>query len=364
MRRPRLPAEWEVQSGVMLTWPHAQGDWAPLLTRVEPVFVRIASEISRREGVLIVCHDEPLRRHVLRQLRKAAARMDRIDCRIAPNNDSWARDHGPITVLDDDGTACLLDFTFNGWGGKYPAALDNAITDDLIRQGVFGDTPSQSIDWVLEGGSIDSDGQGRILTTAACLLSAGRNPQRDKTSIEQTLHKYLGVERVLWLTHGALAGDDTDSHIDTLARFCDPLTIAYVSCDDPDDDHYAGLQAMQAELHTLTGPGGQPYRLLPLPLPSPRFNTNGKRLPATYANFLIINGAVLVPTYDDPQDAIALEQLQTGFPHHAIIAIDARPLIEQFGSLHCVTMQLPAGILAANDLRHLSPAAPPVTAPP
>ncbi len=349
MRRPRLPAEWEAQSGIMLTWPHEQGDWAPLLARVEPVFTRIASEISHREGVLIVCHDEPLRRHVLRQLRETDTRMDRIDCRIAPSNDSWARDHGPVTVHDDNGTAYLLDFTFNGWGGKYPAELDNAITANLARQGVFGDTPCRPIDWVLEGGSIDSDGLGRLLTTEACLLSPGRNPQRDKTGIEQTLHQYLGVERVLWLAHGALAGDDTDSHIDTLARFCDPLTITYVSCDDPGDKHYTGLRAMQAELHALTGPGGQPYRLLPLPLPAPRFNTDGERLPATYANFLIINGAVLVPTYDDPQDAIALKQLQTGFPQHAIIAIDARPLIEQFGSLHCVTMQLPAGILTDGD---------------
>ncbi len=342
----RLPAEWEAQSGVMLTWPHEQSDWAPLLARVEPVFVRIAREISHREGVLIVCHDEPLQRHVLRQLRKTDAQMDRIDCRIAPNNDTWARDHGPLTVLDDEGSAYLLDFTFNGWGGKYPAELDNAITGNLARQGVFGDTPCRPIDWVLEGGSIDSDGRGCLLTTEACLLSPGRNPQRDKAGIEQALHQYLGVEHVLWLAHGALAGDDTDSHIDTLARFCGPLTIAYTRCDDPNDNHYTELQAMQAELYALTSPDGQPYRLLPLPLPAPQFNTKGERLPATYTNFLIINGAVLVPTYDDPQDAIALKRLQTGFPQRDIIAIDARPLIEQFGSLHCVTLQLPKGVFA------------------
>jgi len=306
MSAPRLPAEWEPQSGIMLTWPHE--------TRVEPVFVHITCEISQREEVLIVCRDEALRQHVL-------------------HDDSWARDHGPITVLDENSTAQLLDFIFNGWGGKYPAERDNAITGSLIRQGIFGATPCRHIDFVLEGGSIDSDGQGRLLTTEACLLSRGRNPQLDKAGIEQALRKYLGTEHVLWLKHGALAGDDTDSHIDTLARFCDPHTITYAS----------------AELRALRDPDGQPYRLLPLPQPAAQFNAKGEHLPATYANFLIINGAVLVPTYDDPQDAVALERLQTGFPDHAIIAINARPLIEQFGSLHCVTMQLPAGVLAGSD---------------
>ncbi len=342
---PRLPAEWEAQSGVMLTWPHDRGDWAPLLARVEPVFARIAREISRREGVLIVCRDETLRRRVLQQLREAGARLDRIDTRIAPSNDSWARDHGPITVLDDHDAPRLLDFTFNGWGGKYPADLDDAISANLARQGAFGGTPREHIDLVLEGGSIDSDGHGRLLTTEACLLSPQRNPQLGKAAIEQALRKHLGAHDILWLKHGALAGDDTDSHIDTLARFCDPHTIAHVSCDDPADEHYAELQAMQAELQALRDANGQPYRLLPLPLPAARFNADGKRLPATYANFLIINGAVLMPAYSDPQDSVARQRLQTGFPDRAIIAIDARPLIEQFGSLHCVTMQLPAGVL-------------------
>ena len=349
MSAPRLPAEWEPQSGIMLTWPHDRSDWAPLLTRVEPVFVHITCEISQREEVLIVCRDEALRQHVLQQLRKAGARLDRIDCQIAPSDDSWARDHGPITVLDENSTAQLLDFIFNGWGGKYPAERDNAITGSLIRQGIFGATPCRHIDFVLEGGSIDSDGQGRLLTTEACLLSRGHNPQLDKAGIEQALRKYLGTEHVLWLKHGALAGDDTDSHIDTLARFCDPHTIAYTSCDDPADNHYTELQAMQAELRALRDPDGRPYRLLPLPLPAAQFNAKGQHLPATYANFLIINGAVLVPTYGDPLDCVALKQLQTGFPRRDIIAVDARPLIEQFGSLHCVTMQLPAGVLAGSD---------------
>ncbi len=345
MNAPRLPAEWEPQSGVMLTWPHDGGDWALMLDSVEPVFVHLAREISRRESVLIVCRDAALRRHVQQRLREADACLARIDCRLAPSNDSWARDHGPITVLGRNGRPRLLDFTFNGWGGKYPAERDNAITAELARQGVFGDTPVGAIDFVLEGGSIDSDGQGRLLTTEACLLSPQRNPRLDKADIEQILRKHLGAEQILWLKHGALAGDDTDSHIDTLARFCDPRTIAHASCDDPADEHYTGLQAMQDELHALRDADGRPYRLVPLPLPGARYNADGERLPATYANFLIIDGAVLVPTYGDPQDAVALQRLQTCFPGRAIIPIDARPLIEQFGSLHCVTMQLPAGVL-------------------
>lgn len=345
MSMPRLPAEWEPQGGVLLTWPHEDSDWAPLLARVEAVFVHISVEISRRERVLIVCRDQALRLHIQGQLDKAGAILDHIDFGIAPGNDTWARDHGPITVIDNDGAAHLLDFTFNGWGDRYPAELDNAITRTLVQQDVFGNTRCQRTDLVLEGGSIDSDGQGRILTTEACLLSPVRNPQLDRAGIEQALRQHLGARDILWLKHGALEGDDTDSHIDTLARFCDPHTIAYTHCDDPADSHYAELQAMQDELRALTGPNEQAYQLVPLPLPAAQFNANGERLPATYANFLIINHAVLVPTYGDPQDRIALERLQTCFPQRDIIAIDARPLIEQFGSLHCVTMQLPAGVL-------------------
>ena len=346
MSRRHLPAEWAPQSGVLLTWPHGHGDWAPQLARVETVFTHIASEISHREQVLITCRDAGHRAHVRQLLQESATNDQRITFHIAPSNDSWARDHGPITIIDDDGRPRLLDFTFNGWGGKYPAEQDNRITRTLARAGAFGTTPCQPVDLVLEGGSIDSDGQGRILTTAACLLSPGRNPQLDREGIEARLREHLGASDILWLQHGALAGDDTDSHIDTLARFCDPHSIAFVACDDPDDAHYRELQAMHTELQALTTASGQPYRLIPLPLPCPQFNAAGERLPATYANFLIINGAVLVPTYNDPQDSVALERLQTAFPRRDIIGIDARPLIEQFGSLHCVTMQLPAGVLA------------------
>jgi agmatine deiminase len=342
--RPFLPPEWAPQAGVQLTWPHAASDWAPILTRVEPVFVAIAAAIARFESVVIACHDPAVRAHVAGLLRAANVAADRIRLHVAPANDTWARDHGPITVLCQ-GEATLLDFDFNGWGGKYPHDLDNRITRTLHAQGAFGDTAIEHVDLILEGGSIEVDGQGTLLTTERCLLAPTRNPQLPRAHIEQRLAELLGVTRFLWLRHGDLAGDDTDSHIDTLARLCDPHTIAYVRCDDPADEHYAELRAMEEELKAFRTPAGSPYRLVPLPWPQAKSDDDGARMPATYANFLIINGAVLVPTYRDPADPVALERLQACFPDREIIAIDCLPLIYQHGSLHCVTMQLPAGVV-------------------
>ena len=328
----------------MLTWPHRHGDWAPWLDEVEPVFADIAFHIAQRQTVLINAYDEAHGHHIDTLLEARGTSMDKIRLHIVPSNDTWARDHGPITVMEN-GQPRLLDFTFNGWGNKYDARLDNAITSELARQGAFGDTAVETIDLVLEGGSIDTDGQGTLLTTRACLLNRQRNPQLSQAMLEQRLGELLGVYRFLWLHHGYLAGDDTDSHIDTLARFCDAETLCYVSCTDENDEHYPALQGMAAELRSLCTVEGTPYRLIPLPMPAPIFDENGQRLPATYANFLIINGAVLVPTYRDETDAVALERLAGAFPRHEIIAIDALPLVKQYGSLHCVTMQLPQGVL-------------------
>ncbi len=328
----------------MLTWPHAHGDWGPHLERVEPVFVAIACEVSRREGLLVVCYDEAHRQHVAARLEAGGAELARVRLAIAPSNDTWARDHGPITVLCR-GEPRLLDFEFNGWGGKYPAELDNCITARLHRAGVFGQVPLEKTGLVLEGGAIEVDGSGTLLATARCLLAPTRNPALSQAQLEARLKELLGIERILWLRHGHLAGDDTDSHIDTLARFCDIHTLAYVRCDDPHDEHYAELAAMEAELRSIRAADGRPYRLVPLPWPRPKFDETGRRLPATYANFLIINGAVLVPTYDDPADGAALARLSECFPDRDIIGIGCLPLIYQYGSLHCVTMQLPAGVL-------------------
>jgi agmatine/peptidylarginine deiminase len=343
MTAKRLPAEWERQSGIILSWPHAQSDWAGQLAEAEQIYLDLAREISLRETLLVTCFDQPHRQHVAQILQSGEAAMNNVRFAIAPGDDTWSRDYGPIGIVENN-RPVLLNFTFNGWGGKHPAEQDNLITRHLQAQQIFA-TTVRNIDFVLEGGSIETDGYGTLLTTTKCLLSPTRNPGLNPTQIETRLRTYLGIQRILWLKHGHLAGDDTDGHIDTLARFCDPQTIAYVSCDDPQDEHHAPLQIMAVELADLRTTDNQPYRLMPLPLPAAIHDAQGRRLPATYANFLIINGAVLVPTYAVPQDVSALTVLQNTFPERAIIGIDCRALIQQFGSLHCITMQLPQGIL-------------------
>ncbi len=336
-----LPPEWAPQRGVLLTWPHDRSDWGSNLPGAERVFVDLAAHIARFENLIVVCHDVNHRRHVTHLLTSRGLDSTRLSTFIAPSNDCWVRDHGPITVFGADGKV-LMDFVFNGWGGKFSATLDNDVTTSIHAQGAFADTTLRHIDFVLEGGSIDVDGHGTLLTTASCLLAPSRNPSCDRAAIEAKLHETLGIKRVLWLTEGHLAGDDTDSHIDILARFCDPDTIAYVTCDDPADEHYGPLARMQKELHAFHSWTGAPYRLVPLPWPQPKYGEDGRRLPAGYANFLIINGAVLVPTYDDPADVVALQRLRDCFPKREIVGVPSLPLITQGGSLHCVTMQLPA----------------------
>lgn len=339
-----LPPEWAPQSAVMLTWPHGHGDWAPLLAEVEPVFLAIAREVSRRQRLLVSGFDAAHCTQIKTSMERAGIDLAQTEIFAVPSNDTWVRDHGPITVYDGERPR-LLDFTFNGWGGKYAAELDNRLSAELHALGAFGNTPMERVDLVLEGGSIESDGQGTLLTTAHCLLNPSRNPGLDAEALTVRFARLFGIQRVLWLEHGQLEGDDTDGHIDTLARFCDAHTIAYVSCDDPADSHYAELQAMRGELEGLRDSDGAPYRLVPLPLPAARYDAEGQRLPATYANFLIINGAVLVPTYRDLLDETALARLRECFPGREVVGIDCLPLIHQYGSLHCVSMQLPAGVL-------------------
>ncbi len=338
----RLPAEWEDQDGVLLAWPHADSDWRDDLTAVEPVFVNIAREVSRFERVLIVA---PEIAPIKERLKKAGVDMQRVSLQQMPTNDTWARDFGPLTVFED-GRPVLLNFGFNGWGLKFAANFDNLITDNLTQAGAFGEREVRIPGLILEGGSIESDGANTLLTTSECLLDANRNPHLVREKIEAALGRLFGTTRFLWLENGYLAGDDTDSHIDTLARMCPDDTIVYVQCDDPQDEHFAALAAMEAELKAFRTDDDRPYRLLPLPWPKACFDEDGHRLPATYANFLVINEAVLVPTYQDKQDAAALETIARAFPQRKVIDIDCLPLILQHGSLHCVTMQIPKGVLA------------------
>lgn len=340
-----MPAEWSPQSAVMLTWPHAGTDWRDVIDSVEPVFMDIARAVLRFESVLISCEDEARLNSVIARLNRDILEHQlpgRVISAVAPADDTWARDHGPLAIVHGS-EMTLLDFQFNAWGNKFPFARDNALTSRLADAGLFGATPLQSVDFILEGGSIESDGRGTLMTTSECLLTPERNPAFDRTGVENMLTETLGAERVLWLNHGYLAGDDTDSHIDTLARFCAPDHIAYVRCDDPQDEHYQALQAMAEELSQFRQADGSAYRLTALPWPNAIIDEDGERLPATYANFLIINGAVLVPVYEVPQDAEALSIMASLFPEREIVPIPCRPLIAQHGSLHCVTMQLPEG---------------------
>ena len=340
LTRTHLPAEWHLQSGIQLTWPHAATDWAYMLQEVQECFVCIAHEIAKRELLLIVTPDvEAVRKQIENRVN-----MENVIFFQCPTNDTWARDHAPLTLLEE-GVPSLLDFTFNGWGLKFAANLDNCITRRAADAEVLHGRYVNRLGFVLEGGSIESDGMGTLLTTSNCLLSPNRNDQMNRTDIEQYLCSVFHAERVLWLDHGYLEGDDTDSHVDTLARFCAPDTIAYVQCKDSNDPHYEELQAMEAQLKTFRTLNGDPYRLLPLPMPH-RIEEDGERLPATYANFLIMNEAVLYPTYAQPEnDSEAKAVLQEAFPKHEIIGVDCRTLIRQHGSLHCVTMQYPMGVL-------------------
>lgn len=339
-----LPAEWAPQSGVQLTWPHSETDWAPILPQVTECYIKMAMEIALREPLIIVAQNPDETNSTLKEKLPAEA-LRRIRIFQMPTDDTWARDHGFITLVSPQGPL-LLDFQFNGWGKKFQAEKDNRICREMMEQNAVRGIYIDHLDFVLEGGSIESDGRGTILTTSQCLMAPNRNQPLSLADIENRLKEYLHAKHILWLNHGYLEGDDTDSHIDTLARLCPNDTIAYVQCTQTDDPHYEELRLMEEELETLRTEEGNPYRLIPLPMAAPAHDEDGLRLPATYANFLVINGAVLMPVYNHPElDELAHKQLQKAFPRHQIVDIDCRPLIIQHGSLHCCTMQFPLGVV-------------------
>ena len=340
----RFPAEWEQQSAVLIAWPHADTDWAERLGEVEETYVALVAAITRFQPAVICVADEDLQTYAEARLRSARVDMAKVRFVLADYDDTWLRDSGPISLRRDDGGFRLLDFRFTGWGGKFEASRDDLLVGALDNAGLFQATDLQSIDFALEGGAIDTDGAGTLLTTWQCLHE--RHPQRSRESLGEDLARWLAQDRVLWLDHGYLEGDDTDAHVDTLARFAAPDAIVYQDCDQPADSHHAELKAMGAELAALRQANGQPYRLFPLPWAQPILD-EGRRLAASYANFLIVNGAVLMPAYGDAADARAQAVLTEAFPDREIVPVPCRPLIWQNGSLHCITMQLPAGLLAA-----------------
>lgn len=339
--QPRLPAEWEPQAAVLLVWPHSQTDWASTLDAVEPVFVQIARAILNCQTLIVVAHDEAVAARVRDRLRGAPP--ERLRVTVAACNDTWIRDYGPLTVWRGASLE-MVDFRFNGWGGKFDAALDDRVTGELHGSGIFGATSLRSLDLVLEGGAIETDGSGGLLARADCLLDPRRNPALSRQQLEAELARHLGLTRIHWLEHGMLLGDDTDGHIDTLARFTPAGEILYQACDDPLNPHFPALTAMAEELTRLRRNNGRAYPLRPLPLPRRIQDQDGQWLPAGYANFLVLNDAVLMPAYDDPSDALAARQLAAAFPQRRVLAIDSRPLISQGGALHCLTMQIPKDV--------------------
>ena len=347
---PFWPAEWAPQDGVLIAWPHAGTDWAGNLADVEHTYTRLLAAIAGRQTAIVCVPDAALAQRVVAIARTAGVAPQRLRLVTLPYDDTWLRDSGPLTLIDGDRHQ-LLDFRFTGWGGKFDANQDDRIVANLVELGLFRPgSVHHHLPFVLEGGAVETDGEGSLLSTWHCL--ATRHPQRSREQIEATLTQTLKVDRFLWLENGALAGDDTDAHIDTLARFVSPQAIAYQACDDRGDGHYPALSAMAAELAQLRTRDGQPYQLHALPWPKPVHDADGRRLAASYANFLVINGAVLMPGYDDADspcpatDAAAAEVLARAFPGRQVEIIPCRPLIEQNGSLHCITMQLPEGVLA------------------
>ena len=334
----RLPAEWEPQDAVMIAWPHRDTDWAYMLEDIESTYDNLALAILRFAKLVVVT---PHSDYVSDRLLRLGCDMKRVAVVDAPTNDTWTRDYGPLTTLDADGNPTLNDFCFNGWGLKFAADRDNLVNRRLVFNGLLPGTYRNCLGFVLEGGSVESDGQGTLLVTRDCLLSPNRNGGMTRREISARLKSVLGAKKVLWLEHGALEGDDTDGHVDTLARLAPNNVVLYVGCQNPADPHYDDLTNMKHDLCALRSAEGRPYSLVELPMAAAAYDEDGNRLPATYANFLIINGGILVPTYNHPKnDHLACQIIQSVFPEHEVVPVDCRALIRQHGSLHCATMQL------------------------
>lgn len=356
-----LPAEWEPQSAIMLTWPHGGTDWKPYLRQITNTYLQLADIITRYEDLLVVT---PILESTQRMLAEklSEGQMDRVHLYEMDTNDTWARDHGPISMVSRGRHNShvipihLLDFKFNGWGEKFAWKKDNAINLQLYYQGAFNAALENHQGFVLEGGSIESDGKGTLFTTSQCLLAPHRNQPFTRENIDSQLRNFFHVRNVVWLDHGNLVGDDTDGHIDTIVRVAPHDTLLYVGCDDAEDEQHEDFQALEKQLQKLFTYEGYPYRLLKLPMPDAIYdegdrlttdkNSKGDRLPATYANFLILNGAVIYPTYNQPEkDEEAKRQIQLAFPDRDVIGVNSLTITRQHGSIHCLTMQLPEGAI-------------------
>jgi agmatine deiminase len=363
----RMPAEWEPHEATWLSWPHKQESWPGAFEPVPDVFAQIAGVLTESELVRINVADEDMAEDVRQLLRRCGVNLDAVRFHLNPTDDAWVRDHGPIYVVRDGDRAwegeapaepvratapvvgsagaspsrrerALIDWEYNSWGNKYPPCdRDNAVPARIADE--FGE-PRFAPGIVMEGGSIDVNGRGTLLTTESCLLNPNRNPQLSQSEIEQYLRDYLGVRHFLWLGDG-IVGDDTDGHIDDLTRFVAPDTVVTVVEEDPQDANYAPLQENLRRLASMTDQDGRPLKVVTLPMPGP-VCFEEHRLPASYANFYIANRRVLVPVYNHKHDRVALETLQRWFPDRLVLGIDCTPLVWGLGAIHCVTQQQPA----------------------
>ncbi|MDE6049953.1 MAG: agmatine deiminase family protein [Paramuribaculum sp.] len=336
MNNLRFPAEWEKDCAILLAMPHSGTDWNYMLDEVTECYVQLVKAFASKGIIsIIVSPDSQHTKSLLHDV--DPSKVIYFD---AVTNDTWTRDYGPITV-EIDGKPVVEDFKFNGWGLKFAACHDNLVTGKLCARGLITAHRDNRLGFVLEGGSIESDGCGTLMTTARCLESPNRNGDLNRKQIEQKLSNWLGVEKFIWLEHGALEGDDTDSHIDTLARIAPFDTIIYTGCQDKNDSHYEELLEMKHELQALVTSNGQPYNLVELPLPSPVYDDEGMRLPATYANYLVTPQAIFMPSYNQHLNDLTAKGILEAIFEKEVITVDCTPLIKQHGSLHCATMQIP-----------------------
>jgi agmatine deiminase len=338
----RMPAEWEPHIGTWFTWPRPEGISFPgKYETVPPVYAELIKHLIQVEEVHINVWNEEKEIVVRETLKLLGVPLDRLHFHHFPSYEPWCRDHGPIFVVREplgNRERAVVDWGYNAWGGKYPPFdLDDAVPQHVAR---YRNLPIFSPGIVMEGGSIEVNGRGTLLTTEACLLNPNRNPHLNKQEIETYLRDYLGVQQILWLGEG-IVGDDTDGHVDDLSRFADPETIVTVVEEDPADENYAILQENLKLLHSFRNPDGAPFRVVQLPMPGV-IQYEEQRLPASYANFYIANNIVLLPTYRAPNDRRAREILQDVFPKRRVIGVDSTELIWGLGSFHCISQQEPA----------------------
>ncbi len=338
----RFIAEWEPVEGVLMALPHADTDWNYILSEALEQYRHLVSGIAA-EGihVVLLCRDPEEAKTAIE-----GCDMSNVTLVKADFNDTWTRDYGPISVIRHDRLRAL-DFGFNGWGLKFAADKDNLVNLYLYRKHVFNsDVYKNQRDFILEGGSVDTDGNGTVLTTSRCLCSDNRNGGLSVKAAVEQLQRMLGAQHVLMLDYGELEGDDTDAHIDTLARMAPENTIVFTGCRNVDDSHFESLMKMRAQLSLFRNAEGLPFNLLELPLPDPVFDEDGNRLPATYANYLVANNIIFIPSYRQPlNDSLAARTIRIAYPDHKVVSLDCSVLIRQHGSLHCATMQLPEGLL-------------------